>query len=610
LQADLPDYYERELGYLRQTAQEFAEKYPKIASRLVLGEKDNPDPHVERLLEGFAFLAARIHVKLDDDFPEITDALLNLIYPHYIRPIPSMTVAEFELDPQQGKLTTGFTIASGSMVYSRPVQGLPCKFRTAYETTLWPLEIAEADWRSPDKLQPPVRGGGAAGIVRILLRCGPEMTFERLAISSLRFYIRSEISTLAHTLYELLLNNCTQILVRDPINPKRPPVRLSADNLRPVGFEENEALLPYPRRSFDGYRLLQEYFAFPQKFQFIELQGLEEVVAARFQQDAEVLFFIAPFEREDRWAVLERTNTPTFRLGCTPVVNLFPQTSEPILMKHTDYEYRVVPDVRRQRGLDVFSIDSVVSATTGSGEVTHYDPFFSFRHADDRARKQAFWYATRRHSRWNDRTETYISLVDFSGARVVPDVEAITARLTCSNADLPSRLPFGGANNDFELEGGGPIRAIKALERPTPPILPKTGRAAFWHLISHLALNHLSLVAEGREALQEILQLYNFEDSPSTRRQIQAIRSLEAQPHFARIISEHGITFARGYKVEMQVDEEAFAGAGVFLFASVIERFLGMYATLNSFSQLLVRTPQRKEVLRQWQPRAGRKILM
>ena len=609
MRTDLRDYYERELQYFRESAQEFAAKYPKIASRLVLGEKDNPDPHVERLLEGAAFLAARVHLKIDDDFPEITDALLNIVYPHYLRPVPSMAVAEILLDPQQGKLTTGLKIPRGSMLYSRPVAGMACRFRTCYETTLWPVEVAAADWRSPDKLDSPVRGGGAVAVVRIELRCASELTFDKLDLRALRFYLRSE-SNVVHSLYEVLLNNCSQILVRDPKNPRRAPLRLPPGSLRAVGFEENEAILPYPRRSFDGYRLLQEYFSFPQKFLFLELSGLEALTAAGLQESAEVLLFITPFEREDRWQVLELGTRPeTFRLGCTPIVNLFPQTAEPILLKHTEYEYRIVPDARR-RAIEVFSVDDVVSSTPGSTEIVQYAPYFSFRHSDEHSRKQAFWYARRNDAESVNGGGVYITLLDLSGHRVLPDVEAITPRLTCSNGDLPSRLAFGSETGDFELEGGGPIRAIRALERPTSMVSPKTGQAAFWRLVSHLALNHLSLVSEGREALQEILQLYNFKEEPSANRQIGAIRSLESRPHFARLISEHGISFARGLLVDMEIDEEEFTGAGVYLFASVIERFLAMYASLNSFSQLRVRTPQRKEVLRQWQPRAGRKILM
>jgi type VI secretion system protein ImpG len=612
MEPTLRDYYEQELRFLRHMGSEFADKYPKLASRLVLREEDHPDPHVERLLEGVAFLAARVHLKIDDDFHEITEALLNLVYPHYIRPIPSITVVEFQLDPQQGKLTTGFRIPRGSMLYSRPVNGSPCRFTTSQEVTLWPLEVAAAEWRPPEKVDPPVRGSGAMAVIRLELRCAPEITFEKLALRSLRFYLSGD--GVVHSLYEVLLNNCTQILVRDPKDRRRPPVLLPPASLRAAGFEEEEALLPYPRHSFDGYRLLEEYFAFPRKFHFLEVTGLDRVTAAGFQESAEILFFLSPFERPERWEMLELGTAPAvFRLGCTPAVNLFAQTAEPILLKHTDYEYFIVPDARRHRSMEVFSVDEVVSTTASSSTVTRYEPFFSFRHSDARNGKQTLWHAARRDAPWRKEggTDMYLSLLDLSGKPLVPDVEALTVRLTCSNRDLPSHLPFGsGETNDFELEGGGPIRRIIAREKPTPSLPAPNRRAAFWRLISHLALNHLSLVAEGRDALREILQLYNFTDSTFVNRQIQGIRAVSSRPHFAPLMSQQGISFARGTRVAIELDEEEFAGSGVFVFASVLERFLGMYASLNSFSQLTVRTSQRKEVLRQWPPRAGRKILM
>lgn len=612
MEPTLREYYEQELRFLRHMAVEFADKYPKLASRLVLREEDHPDPHVERLLEGVAFLAARVHLKIDDDFHEITDAMLNVVYPHYVRPVPSITVVEFQLDPQQGKLTTGLRIPRGSMLYSRPVNGSPCKFTTTQETTLWPLEVLAAEWRAPEKVDPPVRGSGAMAVIRLELRCAAETTFEKLGLRSLRFYLSGD--GVVHALYELLLNNCTQILVRDPNNRKRASLRLPAASLCPAGFEEEEALLPYPRRSFDGYRLLQEYFAFPRKFLFLDLTGLDQVAAAGFQESAEFLFFLSPFERSERLEMLELGTAPAlFRLGCTPAVNLFPQTAEPILLKHTEYEYPIVPDARRHRTMEIFSVDEVVSASAASNTITRYEPFFSFRHSDTRNTKQTLWHADRRDAPWRKEggTDVYLSLLDISGKPLIPDVEALTLRLTCSNRDLPSHLPFGGGEtSDFELEGGGPIRRIIAREKPTPSLPAPTKRAAFWRLISHLALNHLSLVAEGREALREILQLYNFTDSTFVNRQIQGIRSVTSRPHFAPLMSPQGISFARGTSVAIELDEEEFAGSGVFVFASVLERFLGMYASLNSFSQLTVRTSQRKEVLRQWPPRAGKKILM
>ncbi len=609
---DLLAYYTRELTYLRQLGAEFAEKYPKIASRLVLEPDRCEDPHVERLIEAFAFLAARIHLKIDDEFPEITEALLSNLYPHYIRPIPSMSVVEFQVDPEQGKLTTGLKIPRDSMLYSRPVEGFPCKFRTCYDTTLWPLRVTAAQWTTPDRLHPPLRSSAAAAL-RLELRCLPDVSLEKLELSALRFYLNGE-SAVVFALYELLLNNTIEILLRDPApNSRVRPVSLRPNALRPVGFEPEEGVLPYPRRSFLGYRLLQEYFAFPEKFLFVELSGLEALAAAHFQEAVEILLLIGPFERAERQQVLELgVSEKTFRLAATPVINLFPQTAEPILLDQTRHEYPVIPDVRRRNATEIFSVDEVISSSPQSPEVIRFEPFYSFRHGAQRQKRQTFWVTTRRLSErlGDEGTDVYLTLVDLSGRPARPSVDTITVRCTCTNRNLPSRLPFGSEAGDFELEGVSAIQKIVCLHKPSATIRPPVGRGAFWRLISHLSLNYLSLVEEGREALQEILRLYNFADSAYLEKQIAGITGLRSEKHFARVRSDYGISFARGLRVYLTLDEEKFEGGGVYLFASVLESFLALYVTMNSFIQLVVSTEQRKEVLRTWPPRAGRQILL
>lgn len=606
-------YYERELSFLRRMGTEFAAKYPKVASRLVLEPDKCEDPHVERMLEAFSFLAARVHLKIDDEFPEITESLLSILYPHYLRPIPSMSVAEFQVDYEQISPEKGLMLPRGSVLRSRPVNGVPCKFRTCYDTTFWPIEVAEAGWTTPDRLQPAMRVSEAAAAVRIDLRCAGELTFSKLSLDTLRLHLSGE-SNLTHALYELLSNNCVQIVVRDPSpKSKTPPVMLPPDSLRPVGFGEDDGMMPYPRRSFIGYGLLQEYFCFPQKFFFFDLSGLERICAAGFGNRAEVILLIAPFERSDRRQVLELgVSAKTFRLGCAPIVNLFPHTAEPILLSHTKSEYPVVPDVNRRTALEVFEIQEVVSASTQTQEVVRFEPFYSFRHQTTRAKVQAFWHAARRPSGFRDDegTEMSLSLVDLSSRPVRPDVDVLTVRTLCTNRDLPARLPFGNESGDFELEGPGPAKRIVALSKPTDTLRPPTSRDSLWRMISQLSLNYLSLVSEGRDALQEILRLHNFTGSTYSEKQIQGITALSSRRHFARVVSEDGVAFARGTQVEMEFDEEQFVGGGVYLFASVIEHFLGLYVSMNSFSQLRARTRQRKEVLKQWQPRAGRKILI
>ncbi len=521
-------------------------------------------------------------------------------------------MVEFHSDPEQGKLTTGFQIPRQSLLYSRPVGGTPCKFRTCFDTTLWPVSIESAEWKTPERISPPIRtGADISAVLRLELRCFQDITFDKLELESLRLFINAE-SNLAYTLYELLGKSAKQIVVRD-LTPgsKRQPVVLPGSALRPAGFEENEAILPYPRRSFSGYRLLQEYFAFPQKFLFFDLGGLDSVCRAGFGGAAEVLILFAPFERAERQQMLEASLTKdTLRLGCSPVVNLFEQTSEPILLNQRVHEYLVVPDARRKRSTETFSVDEVLGVKPRASGAMRYTPLYSFHH--DAGSGQAFWFATRRHCGWrtDGATDVYLSFADLSGRPASPDEDSITLRLTCFNRDLPSRLPFGNPDGDFELEGGGPIRKVMALLKPTSVIQPPLGKSLHWRLISQLSLNYLSIVEGGTNALREILRLYNFADIAFHERQIEGIVSVDSRPSLTQITSEEGVSFVRGRRVEIEFDEEHFTGGGVYLFASLLERFFGLYVSLNSFTILAARTRQRKEALRQWPPRSGNRILV
>src|SRR5579871_603348 len=286
---DLLLYYERELTYIRKMALQFSEKYPKIAARLQLEPDKCEDPHVERMLEGFAFLAARVHLKIDDEFPEISEAMMSVVYPQFVRPIPSMSVVEFQLDQEKGKVTTGFPIGRGATLYSKPVNGVPCKFRTCYDTTLWPITVSAAEWKAPDRFKVPLSGTNAAGALRLELQCSPDVLLPKLGLQSLRFYLNGE-SAVVNTLYELLCANLLKVVIRDPTPKSRvAPVTLPASALKIVGFAEDQGVLPYSSRSFLGYRLLQEYFSFPEKFLFLDLEGLDTVWPSGFKDRAELV---------------------------------------------------------------------------------------------------------------------------------------------------------------------------------------------------------------------------------------------------------------------------------------------------------------------------------
>jgi len=610
LRNELRNYYESELTFLRQAGAEFADKYPKIASRLLLEPDRCEDPHVERILEAFALLAARVHLRIDDDFPQITEALLNILYPHYLRPVPSMTVAQFHTDPEGGKLTSSLKIPKGTVLYSRPVEGVPCKFRTSYDTTLWPVKISQAQWMTPDRLRPPLRSSEAA-VLRLELECFPDVSFDKLDLDTLTFYLNGE-SAVIHALYELLCRNCARILVRDPANPKAPVRELSLRNLKPGGFGESEDVLPYPRRSFMGYRLLQEYFSFPEKFFFLNLSGLSELRRAGITSKAEILFLISPFEQDGRHQRLEvAVNERTLRLGCTPIINLFTQAAEPILIDQTRYQYPIVPDARRRHTMEVYSVDEVVSTDAETHETVTYHPLYSEHHVVQ-GTSPAYWYVSRSLStrKGDEGTDVFLSLVDLSSRPMELEYDTVTVRCSCTNRDLVTRLPFGSETGDFEMAGSSAIKRIVALHKPTRTLRPPLDGRTLWSLVSHLSLNYLSIVEDGKAALQKILELYDFSDSPDIKKQIGGITAVDARRHFTRVTSQHGVGFARGTRVEIEFDEEQFSGGGAYLFASVIEKFLGLYASMNSFSQLVARSRQRKEPLEEWAPRAGHSILI
>jgi len=615
---ELLGYYERELIFLRQMGAEFAEKYPKIAGRLSLEPDKCEDPHVERMIEAFAFLTSRVHLKIDDEFPEITESLLNVLYPHYLAPIPSMSIAQFGLDPQQGKLTTGYQIERGTTLYSRPVQGTPCRFRSSYPVTLWPIEVASAALESLDPVG--ARGKWSDAVVRINLRCLHNTKLSELkiktgetevGIASLRFYLNGE-PQLVYPLYELIFNeqaHITKVELRD--SKSRKTIELPPSVIQPVGFAGDEALLEYSPRSFQGYRLLTEYFAFPDKFLFFDVNGLDQAARAGFGEQVEILLYL-----KDVTPPRAKVDAGTFQLGCTPIINLFKKVAEPIQLTQQQHEYHVIPDIHRQSVTEIASIDAVTTVDPYLQQSREFQPFYSYRHAYEREQQGAFWYASRRPShRMEDAgTEIYLSLVDLNFSPKVPAVETITCHVTCTNRDLPARLPFGGREGDFEVENAGPLARVKCLRKPTETLRPPMRRGAHWRLISHLSLNHLSIVEGQRagdpEALREILMLYDFMDSSATRKQILGLSKINSRRVVRQTGSRIGTGFVRGIETTMEFDETQFVGSGVFLFASVLERFLGLYASVNSFTQLVAKSEQREGILKKWKPRAGEMSLL
>jgi type VI secretion system protein ImpG len=598
---ELLTYYERELSYLRRLGVEFAAKYPKVAGRLGLEAEGSQDPHVERLLEGVAFLTARVRRKIDDDLPEVSASLLGILYPHYLAPVPSMAVVQFHLDPDQGKLTSGYEVPRDTVLTTRPVHGVRCRYRTAFPVHLWPLELVDAALEHPLATAPAAaaRDFRARSLVRLRFRLLPEASFAAVRPARLRVHLHGE-SALTAGLYEMLSAGPCQTELHAP-GGTRPPLVLPPDAITPAGFAPDETMLPVPRHSFPGYALLEEYFCFPQKFLFLDLAGLDRAAAVGADREVELRIFSARAPRFD-----QAVQPTTFRLGCTPVANLFPKLAEPIQVDHTRHEYLVVPDVHGPEAHEVYAVESVVGVGGDGPSPQAYRPFYALRHGSDLDAPDLFWHAVRREA-LDGATDVWLSLLDGRLRPSSPPVETLSLQITCTNRDLPAQLAFSGTvGGDLDSEHVAPFVRVQCLNKPTPARRREVGRGAHWRLVSHLALNYLSLVEGGREALQGILELYDAADTAATRRQIAGIRDVRS----ARVVRNVGGAFCRGLRVTIDFDREHFVGTSPILLATVLDRFLGLYAALNSFTQLVARTPPDEEPLHAWPARAGAQILL
>lgn len=608
---DLLPYYENELTYLRRLSKEFASKYPKIASRLQMEGEVCEDPHVERIIESFAFLTSRIHKKLDDEFPQITEAMLSVLYPHFLRPVPSMSIAQLQLAPG-AEISTMQELPRHSQLLSRPVQGLPVRYRTGYPVEIWPIRIADARLESAERSAFAVTEDQTVATLRLRIEATGQAELSKLSIKRLRIYLDGE-SPLVHAMHELLLNSVAGITLRAPDDaPQVAPIRMPPTALQPVGFGDDDALLEYDPRSFLGYRLIQEFFVMPEKFLFIDLNGLD---FSAFGSSAEIIIELGAFGRPDRLQRLEQTvSADTFKLFCTPIVNLFKQQAEPIRISQERHEYQIVPDVRRPLGLEVYSVDWVrkFSRNPTGNDVVEFHPAYSVQHGLHDDGSGHYWYLQRRPSFQpnDDGTDVMISLVDRDMNPRAPVVDTLSLSLTCTNRDLPSSLPFGGEDSQLQLEEGGVIASARLLKKPSATWRAPMRMANQWRLISHLSLNHLSIIDGGREALLEILSLYNFADSVTVRKQIAGISCVSGGPSVSRIGQAPRQAFVRGTEIELEFDENQYVGSGAYLMSCVLDHFFGLYCTANSYTRLSVRTQQREGWMVQFPPRSGAQPLI
>jgi type VI secretion system protein ImpG len=602
-------YYERELGYLRRNVRDFAERYPKIAGRLLISGEVCEDPHIERMIESFALLNGRIAKRLDDDYPEFTEALFEVLYPHYLRPFPSCSIARMDFDSAAKQQTGASTIARGTQLTTRPVRGAACTFRTVYPVSVAPLALTDASFaaiiRCPEAVRLP--GGASAGISLTFGATG-EQAPGQLQLPRLRVFIDGEPSFCA-ALRDALFMRTAAAYAEAGRNGRW--VQLSAIPVHAAGFGDDEALIDFPARSHPAYRLLTEYFCFPEKFNFfdIDLAALSAALPAGAKSITLHLALSGLRADSNTARMLETLSPHNVLLGCTPVVNLFRQKGEPIRLTHTSASYPVLADSRRAFAYEVQAIDSVslVRQTPQGESIVQFQPFYSLRHAQAADSSGHYW-AMRRDETLAEKSpgfETQIAIVDADFDPAAVETDTLNLELTCTNRDLPSQLAYGQRGGDLFLEGGSSVRSVSFLRKPTNSWRFEHGRGTHWRLISHLSLNHLSLSADGVDAFREMLALYDLPRSASSQRQIGGVVGIEQKAAGAWLPGNPFTCLVRGVEVRLTIDEEAFIGSGIHAFAHLVERFLALYVHANSFTKLTIVSHKTGEDLLTCSPRSG-----
>lgn len=606
----LLQYYNLELQHLREMGAEFAAQFPKIAARLGMHGLEVDDPYVERLLEGVGFLAARVQLKLDAEFPRFTQALLEIVYPQYLAPIPSMLIAQFSPDLNDPSLAGGFKVSRGATLSSElaTADAADCEFRTAHDVTLWPVEVTSASYFSfaPDlPLNSLAIGQRIKGGIRIRLQSTAGLKFPQTGIDRLCFYLAGR-DDVANKLYELCLASGLGAMVLPAKNPVPWHEFVPASAIRPIGFADDEALLPVTLRSFQGYRLLQEYFAFPQRFRFFEVTGLSKAIT---RIDGNQLELVILLGRGDPTleGVVDASNLSLF---CTPALNLFAKRADRIHVNDSVHEYHVVPDRTRPLDFEVYAVTSVVGHGIGSDSEQTFLPFYS-AYSTDEAHQQSAYFTTRREPRLMSLTakrrgprssyigtEVFLSLVDPTQAPYSGDLRQLSIETLCTNRDLALQMPRGHRPSDLSLDVAAPVKTTRVVSGPSRPYAPLADGAVSWRAISHLSLNYLSLVqatpAEGAAALRDLLELYAAGADHSARRQIEGIRSVGVGRIVRRLRAPGPLAFGRGLEIAVLVDELAFEGGSAFMFGAVLDRYFARHVSINSFTETVLRSEHRE----------------
>lgn len=585
-------FYRDELSFLRLQGREFAEAHPQLTRFL---SEQSTDPDVERLLEGFAFLTGKLREKVEDEFPELTHSLLNMLWPNYLRPVPSCTIMRF--DPQLHAISEGQRVPRHTEIKSRPVgdasRQTQCRFRTSREVEVYPISVADAGAEHSREVS----------VVTVDLALHTDQPLSTLGLERLRFYLGGDSHT-GETLY-LWLNHYLQAIELEVAGQV---VSIPASHLRPVGFAGHEALLPYPKNAYPGYRILQEYLSFPEAFRFVDVGGLSGRLPAAQADEVRLRFRfsrILPPEAKIR--------AEHFQLYCTPAVNLFSHEADPVDLNGRQTEYRISPSSRAPDHFEVFSVDQVegwLEGRSGRGEPRLYTAFESFQHEVERDRgRTALYYRTRiRESVRGDGFDHYIAFVRGDESDCLNRHEAVSLTLTCTNRQLPDQLAVGEVC--MATESTPAFATFHNITRPTATLRPTLDGSLLWTLISNLSLNYLSLLEE--DALRTVLRVYDFRamvDRQAERvsqKRLAGIQGIETRP-VDRMVKGLPV---RGIQSVLRLDQQAFASEGdLFLFGTVLSQFFSLYASINAFHLLEVVNTDNQERYT-WTLQQGQQPLM
>ncbi|WP_028208510.1 type VI secretion system baseplate subunit TssF [Paraburkholderia nodosa] len=591
LDAQLLDYYQRELTYLRRASEGFAQRYPKIARRLELGPGESADPNVERLIESFAVLTARIQRTLDDEYTTLTDGLLEQFYPYASRPVPSMTIVQFEPDPTQGSIAAGYRVPRDTPLMHVDASGATVYWRTSSDVTLWPVTLAAAQLLDAEEAQALTGNASLQSALRLTLRAIGPHKLGALPIERLRVRLTGSPVTSA-ALYDLLGAHSAATWLQTPEGTLHAQRGLPS----PVGFDEENALLPLEDGAHPACRLLVEYFAFPEKFAFFDLP-FKPPADALDSVDLVIGFTAAP---RGRFTL----HTHDIQLGCAPALNLFARTSEPLRPDGTAREMRVSPDAHRESSTEIYAVRNV-RAVAGR-TVTDVPPWYGSMHGADSA---IYWYARRVSGLHPSRpgSDVMLTFVDTRFDPAAPAARTLTADLLCTNRHLAHRLAPGAA---LSFEVPGPVTSVRIAHRPTPQIVAALDGTSRWRLVSQLVLNHTSIV-EGPQALQslrEMLMLHNLGAHAPSQRQIAGLVAVSSEAIVAHVGTDRWRGWRNGLGVRIELDDASFVGTSTVLFSGVLAQFFSLYASVNRFVQTSLVRDGRE--IRTWRPTMGSPLVL